>query len=196
VKESRLFWLYAMAEATMAGKPPAGLGEHTASCACAEDQAVAGRHNLTSRRASFFRGRSAGQARRCFANRPVAAADKVSTPASGNAMRHAPSTLHFSHAFGTSAPAGAIEWEELPSLAASLADRLVILGNRRIGAAAAAATRVHSSGLAATAGSPWDSTRPAELETSVVSAPFREPLQGVAIREVNEPDVFRHFFGA
>ena len=54
-------------------------------------------------------------------------------------MRHASSTLHFSHAFGASAPAGAIEWEELPSLAASLADRLVILGNRRIGAAAATA---------------------------------------------------------
>jgi hypothetical protein len=112
-------------------------------------------------------------------------------------MRHRLSTLHFSHAFGsTSAPPGAIEWEELPSLAASLADRLVILGDRGIGAAAAAAARARASGFAATASSPWDSTRPAELETAVVSSPFREPLQGVAIREVNEPDVFRHFFGA
>jgi len=111
-------------------------------------------------------------------------------------MRHAPSTLHFSHAFGASAPAGAIEWEELPSLAASLAGRLVILGNRRIGAAAATAAHLRCGGVAATAGSPWDSTRPAELETTVVSSPFHEPLQGVAIREVNEPDVFRHFFGA
>jgi len=52
-------------------------------------------------------------------------------------MRHAPSTLHFSHPFRAPAPAGAIEWEELPSLAQSLADRLVILGHRRIGEAAA-----------------------------------------------------------
>ena len=42
---------------------------------------------------------------------------------------------------------------------------------------------------------PWDSTRPAELERPAPSQPFREPLQGVAIREVTEPDVFRHFFG-
>jgi hypothetical protein len=105
-------------------------------------------------------------------------------------MRHAPSTLHYRHAFGASAPAGAIEWEELPSLAASLADRMVMLGKHRIGAAA----RSRSGEFAAT-GSPWDSTRPAELEATVASSPFREPLEGVAIREVNEPDVFRHFFG-
>jgi hypothetical protein len=111
-------------------------------------------------------------------------------------MRHAPSTLHFRHAYGTPAPAGAIEWEELPSLAGSLADRLVILGNRTLGEAAAHAARVRGSGFVPTAGSPWDSTRPAELETAVTSAPFREPLAGVAMREVNEPDVFRHFFGA
>ncbi len=111
-------------------------------------------------------------------------------------MRHQPSTLHFSHAFGASAPAGAIEWEELPSLADSLADRLVILGSRKLGEAAANAARMRAGAFAPTAGSPWDSTRPAELETIVVSSPFREPLQGVAMREVNEPDIFRHFFGA
>ena len=93
-------------------------------------------------------------------------------------MRHAPSTLHFSsaylsRAYRPAAPAGAIEWEELPSLAGSLAQRIV-----------AATTR------------PWDSTRPAELdEGGVPSQPFREPVDGLAIREVNEPDVFRHFFG-
>jgi hypothetical protein len=27
------------------------------------------------------------------------------------------------------------------------------------------------------------------------SQPFREPFSGVVIREVHEPDVFRHFFG-
>ena len=91
-------------------------------------------------------------------------------------MRHAPSTMHLSHAFASRAfrpaAAGAIEWEELPSLAGSLAMRL-------------AATQT-----------PWDATRPAELEAAVPSQPFREPVNGMAIREVNEPDVFRHFFGA
>ena len=92
-------------------------------------------------------------------------------------MRHAPSTLHYSHAFGPRSfrppVAGAIEWEELPSLAGSLVKR-----------------------LAAAAHGPWDATRPAELEAAVPSQPFREPVNGMAIREVNEPDVFRHFFGA
>jgi hypothetical protein len=86
-------------------------------------------------------------------------------------MRHAPSTLHFSYAF-RSLPPGAIEWEELPSLA----------------------QRVRHAPATGPASSPWDATRPAELESAPASQPFRE-LKGVAIREVNEPDVFRHFFG-
>lgn len=92
-------------------------------------------------------------------------------------MRHTPSTMHFSHAFAARSfrtpVAGAIEWEELPSLAGSLAKR-----------------------IAAATNAPWDATRPAELEVPVPSQPFREPVNGLAIREVNEPDVFRHFFGA
>lgn len=111
-------------------------------------------------------------------------------------MRHAPSTLHLSHAFRPAAPAGAIEWEELPSLAPSLAQRLVVLGSRGVGAAAASAARLRDGVLGASSGSPWDSTRPAALDARIVSSPFREPFEGVAIREVNEPDVFRHFFGA
>jgi len=90
-------------------------------------------------------------------------------------MRHAPSTLHFQHAYANgfrATPAGAIEWEELPSLAASLGRRDVA------------------------SGSPWDATRPAEFDVGTPSQPFREPVDGVAMREVLEPDVFRHFFGA
>ena len=92
-------------------------------------------------------------------------------------MRHAPSTLHFSHAFGPrgfrpSATAGAIEWEELPSLAGALHKR------------------------PAANHAPWDATRPAELDAVPPSQPFREPVNGMAIREVHEPDIFRHFFGA
>ena len=87
-------------------------------------------------------------------------------------MRHAPSTLHFSYAFRP-ATAGGIEWEELPSLAA----------------------RVRPSDSHSSAGIPWDATRPAELDTASATMPFREPMQGMAIREVTEPDIFRHFFG-
>ncbi len=87
-------------------------------------------------------------------------------------MSHSPSTLHFSHAFRPSFRAGGIEWEELPSLAQRV---------RPLGAMAST--------------TPWDATRPADLEPVSVSQPFREPLEGVAIREVMEPDVFRHFFG-
>jgi hypothetical protein len=86
-------------------------------------------------------------------------------------MRHAPSSLHFSHAFRAALPQGSIEWEELPSLAQQVRARAPAQGSV-----------------------PWDATRPAELERPAPSQPFRE-LKGVAIREVNEPDVFRHFFG-
>ena len=92
-------------------------------------------------------------------------------------MRHAPSTLHFSHAFGPVVPHGAIEWEELPSLAGSVR------------------ARRDSRDDAFNASVPWDATRPASFETMTAPAPFREALQGLAIRETHEPDLFRHFFG-
>ncbi len=103
-------------------------------------------------------------------------------------MRHAPSTMHFSYAFRPAGSAGAIEWEELPSLVPTLTDRLggnaLSTGRRLVQARAAVASQ-----------SVWDSTRPAALDLPVTSGPFREPLDGVAVREVVEPDVFRHFFG-
>jgi hypothetical protein len=102
-------------------------------------------------------------------------------------MRHAPSTLYLSHAVRRPAPAGAIEWEELPSLAGSLAKRLISRGSFGPGRGAL--------GEPPQTTMPWDNTQPAELESVVASQPFREPVQGVAIREVLEPEVFRHFFG-
>lgn len=63
-----------------------------------------------------------------------------------------------------------IEWEELPSLAAAL---------RRAGETPATA---------------WGATMPACLEPVFEPDPFREPIEGLATREVREPDVFRHFF--
>jgi len=79
------------------------------------------------------------------------------------------------------AAAGAIEWEELPSLAGRI---------ESLGAGPSGTSSRPTSGHTV-----WDSTRPAELEPAVASGPFREPIDGVAIREVVEPDVFRHFFG-
>ena len=88
-------------------------------------------------------------------------------------MRQESSPVHFSAAFRSLSPSGAIEWEELPSLAG----------------------RIRAATGPSSAGVPWDATRPADFDPAPPSQPFREPLTGVAIREVTEPDVFRHFFG-
>ena len=77
---------------------------------------------------------------------------------------------------------GSIEWEELPSLADSLALRLIDDVKRR-------QPQGHYS-------SAWDNTLPADLDLLVPAQPFRETLHGLVQREVLEPDVFRHFFGA
>ncbi len=41
----------------------------------------------------------------------------------------------------------------------------------------------------------WGVTMPAELDALPTPQPFREAMHGLAMREVNEPDLFRHFFG-
>ncbi|MDQ6681050.1 MAG: hypothetical protein M3Y67_08830 [Pseudomonadota bacterium] len=89
-------------------------------------------------------------------------------------------------------PAGAIEWEELPSLVDTLSDRLIVLGSRPRQTAGAAPRSAET----ASCGQPWDATRPADLEPPPPPQPFREAFNGLAIREVTEPDVFRHFFGS
>ena len=85
--------------------------------------------------------------------------------------------------------ADAIEWEELPSLASSLAQRLVRRGLPQ--ARANDSTFSNSRSFSA----PWDNTLHAALETALPSQPFQELLKGLETREVNEPDVFHHFFG-
>lgn len=70
----------------------------------------------------------------------------------------------------------AVEWEELPSLVRHLA-------------------RDSQGASTPRTGPVWDNTRPADLEASVPAAPFNEVLHGLSVREVMEPDVFRHFFG-
>ena len=85
----------------------------------------------------------------------------------------------------------AIEWEELPSLADSLSRRLVARGSL---ARAVAGTPIDFEASSVFA-SPWNTTMAAELDTLPPSQPFRETLTGLVMREVNEPDVFQHFFG-
>lgn len=73
---------------------------------------------------------------------------------------------------------GAIEWEELPSM-----------GRRLM-------TRRAEFEVSSSFGTTWDATMPAAFDAIPPSQPFREALSGLAMREVNEPDVFQHFFGA
>lgn len=77
--------------------------------------------------------------------------------------------------------ADAIEWEELPSLAQRVVQRVA-----------------NDSVFMATSsfGTVWDNTMPAAFDPAPVSQPFSECIKGLATREVNEPDVFQHFFGA
>ena len=76
---------------------------------------------------------------------------------------------------------GDVEWEDLPSLADTLAQRLVNdAGLRR-------PVQRHASA--------WDNTLPAELDPLAPEQPFQETLSGLVQRDVYEPDVFRHFFG-
>ncbi|MES2888791.1 MAG: hypothetical protein V4739_12390 [Pseudomonadota bacterium] len=81
----------------------------------------------------------------------------------------------------------AIEWEELPSLSASLEHRLI---NPDLGDHGKPRPIVPS-----VLGGAWDHTMPAELDVTSPSGPFREALQGLSMREVHEPELFRHFFG-
>lgn len=112
-------------------------------------------------------------------------------------MRHIPlTTSAFSQSTRPLPPGGVIEWEELPSLAGSLVERLVVSGDRHHSASFTARAGTAAFEPAVRSGQPWDDTRPADLEPARPPQPFHEPFNGLAIREVSEPDVFRHFFGA
>ena len=80
----------------------------------------------------------------------------------------------------TVAAQGSIEWEDVPSLAHRL--RRALDGLDATGPRAPA----------------WDATMPAELmpaEPASPTAPLRQVLDGLAVREVDSAALFRHFFG-
>lgn len=66
-----------------------------------------------------------------------------------------------------------LRWEELPAVSDPLGRRAAALKVPRERAA----------------------TPPAWEVTGVDSDPFRQPLEGLAVREVDEPELFRRFFG-
>jgi hypothetical protein len=101
------------------------------------------------------------------------------------------STLHpslYPQGSVTSRVAGysdAIEWEELPSLSDSLDRRLI---NPEAGQKGRPI-------VPSVLGAAWDHTMPAELDVLPPPSPFQETLEGLSMREVYEPELFRHFFG-
>ncbi len=106
-------------------------------------------------------------------------------------MSHAQPKQYFAAQHRAVAYGGAIEWEELPSLADSLSKRLVTRGSW----ARDAANTVSGFEASTSFHAPWDATMPADLDALAPSEPFRETLTGLSMREVVEPDVFHHFFG-
>jgi hypothetical protein len=82
------------------------------------------------------------------------------------------------------ASADAIEWEELPSLARVVAER------RQVTQDSAARAFTPS-----TFGNAWCATQHSDLQDLPEPQAFKEPLRGMAVREVHEPEVFSHFFG-
>ena len=83
------------------------------------------------------------------------------------------------------ASADAIEWEELPSMAGTVAER------RQMSTDSAASRAFTPS----TFGNAWCVTEHSDLRDLPEPQAFREPLRGMAVREVHEPEVFSHFFG-
>ncbi len=89
-------------------------------------------------------------------------------------------------------PRDAIEWEELPSSLVPAAPRLAPMNLNPAPAAANTGTRCAEA--EADPAAAWGITMPAGLDMPVQPSPFREPLRGMVMREVTEPEVFRFFF--
>ncbi len=78
-----------------------------------------------------------------------------------------------------------IEWEELPSLA----PRMLPMNLQRTPAQPMLRAQASDFNTA------WGVTMPAHLDTTPQAAPFRETIRGLVTREVNEPELFKQFFG-
>jgi hypothetical protein len=97
-------------------------------------------------------------------------------------MRHFPPQQYLPSLNRILAYNGNDNWADLPTLADAVAQRLL--------------DEARSRQLTAQFNSAWDNTAPAGLDDLPPPEPFQETLSGLVQREVHEPDVFRHFFGA
>jgi hypothetical protein len=89
-----------------------------------------------------------------------------------------------------------IEWEELPSLSQVVLRRHVPQGSYAIAANLVDEARARLRAEPST-GPVWVETMPAGLDPLQPSAPLADThIDGLAAREIVEPDLFRHFFGA
>lgn len=79
-------------------------------------------------------------------------------------------------------------WDELASLAHTLTQPAAAAVPK-----APQSPNAHSP--AADFNSAWNVTMPATLATLPEPTPFREAIEGLVMREVSEPEVFKHFFG-
>lgn len=86
--------------------------------------------------------------------------------------------------YPASAPTDTIEWEEMPTFAA----RLVPMDVQRP-AQPMLRTQVSDFNTA------WGVTMPAHLDTGPQTTPYRETIRGLVTREMNEPELFKQFFG-
>ena len=93
-------------------------------------------------------------------------------------------------------PAEPFEWEELPSLSNVILRRHVPTGSYTLAAELVAEARARLRNRP-TVAPVWQETAPAALDPLQPSGPLRDTqLDGLSAREIVEPDVFRHFFGA
>jgi len=94
------------------------------------------------------------------------------------------------------APEGGFEWEDLPSLTGVVLRRHVPQASFELAAGFVeqARARMRSEPPAAPV---WTETMPAIFDPLIPSAPLAASrIDGLATREINDPDVFRHLFEA
>lgn len=90
---------------------------------------------------------------------------------------------------------GGIEWEELPSLSDVVLRRHVPQGSYAIASQFVDEARARL-GTETFGGPVWVETMPSELDPLQPSLPLTDTrIEGLAAREIVEPDLFRHFFG-
>lgn len=95
----------------------------------------------------------------------------------------------------TEARSRSVEWEELPALQHAVLRRHVPHASYQIAHDLVREARARIDSLPGAGGPVWTETMPAGLDPLIPSAPLQETfIEGLAAREIVEPDVFRHFF--